>query len=51
VAVSLAGVFVYTIFLTVGAITNNYAWGPVMTYVGFPLALWITAGFMAVVAS
>jgi hypothetical protein len=49
VSVALVVAFTFSIQFGIGAITNEYEWGWVMSYFGLPVALWITAGFMAVV--
>jgi hypothetical protein len=49
VATGMFGSIVATYWFFSGMVLLNWNWGPLMTQVVIPLALWLTAGFLAVV--
>ena len=49
VAFLLTLAFMETLGSTLGILFGKWSWGPVMLYIGFPLVMWLVAGFMAVV--
>lgn len=49
VAVLLVFSFTQTLAVTIGVVTGQWDWNWVMLSVGYPLVLWMAAGYMAVV--
>ena len=48
-AVMLTVAVSFTFWFASGTLMNDWTWGPVMTHIAVPLAMWLAAGYFAVV--